>query len=189
MLPDHLQMNLEDHVKKSLLLAIGALLLLAGCGSADNAPGIPVGPKWKGEPYRIAFATKAPKPNPAGLTIPAITFKANPDALETRAILVMQFMAPGLAGAEPTKQTMIGTPVDIKGDDSALPDDYMERASKGLAEYLGAYCVKGNVHLSVAMARSSLNPHAKDAEVDAKRLSDWLPIDLTFKNPHPTKCK
>jgi hypothetical protein len=37
----------------------------------------------------------------------------------------------------------------------------------------------------VAIARSSLNPQADDAEVDAKRLSDWLPIEVVYKNPHP----
>jgi hypothetical protein len=39
----------------------------------------------------------------------------------------------------------------------------------------------------VALARSSLSPNAADSEVDEKRLSDWLPIEVVFKNPHP-KC-
>ncbi len=37
------------------------------------------------------------------------------------------------------------------------------------------------------MAQSSLTNQAGDAEMNAKRLSDWLPIDVEFKNPHP-KC-
>ncbi len=188
MLPDHLGKIEEDHVRKNMILMLGGLLLLAGCGSADNGPGIPVGPKWKGEPYRIAFDAKAPKPNPAGITIPAVTFKANPEALETRALLVLRFTAPLGGGKDPLQQTMIGNAVDIKGEEGKLPDDYVAQASKGLADYLSAYCVKGNVKLSVAMARSSLNPHAADAEVDAKRLSDWLPTDIAFKPAH-SKCK
>jgi hypothetical protein len=61
----------------------------------------------------------------------------------------------------------------------------MGEADKGLARFLGAYCIKGKVKISVALARSSLTSHADDAEVDAKRLSDWLPIEVVFKNPHP----
>ena len=51
----------------------------------------------------------------------------------------------------------------------------------------GAYCMKGKIKLSVAIARSSLSPQADDAELNEKRLSDWLPLEVEFKNPHP-KC-
>jgi hypothetical protein len=47
--------------------------------------------------------------------------------------------------------------------------------------------VKGKVKVSVALVRSSINPQADDAEVAAKRLSDWLPVEVVFKNPH-AKC-
>jgi hypothetical protein len=46
--------------------------------------------------------------------------------------------------------------------------------------------VKGKIKLSVALARSSLSSQAGDAEIDSKRLTDWLPIEIVFKNPHPT---
>lgn len=51
----------------------------------------------------------------------------------------------------------------------------------------GAYCMKGKIKLSVAIARSSLSPQADDAELNEKRLSGWLPLEVEFKNPHP-KC-
>ena len=174
-------------MRKGILLAIAGLALIAGCGSPEDKPGIPIAPKWKGAPYRITFDTKAaPKPNPTGVTIPEIKFTANPEALETRATLVLRFEA--AAGSKgPTQNRMIAPPVDIHGEEGALPADYMDRTSKGLSTFLGAYCVKGKVKVSVALARSSLNPQANDSEVDAKRLSDWIPIDLDFKNPHP-KC-
>jgi hypothetical protein len=176
-------------VRKGTILVFGGLLLLSGCGDqGDKGAGIPVQPKWKGAPYRLAFDTKTGKPNPAGITIPAVKFTANPDALETRALLVMRFTASAGADKEPVEHRMIGAPVDIHGEEGTLPADYMDRASKGLSEYLGAYCIQGKVNLSVALGRSSLNPQAGDAEVDAKRLSDWLPIEVVFKNPH-SKCK
>ena len=82
---------------------------------------------------------------------------------------------------------MIMAPVDIKGAEGALPADYMDLASKDLSRFLGAYCLKGKIKISVALARSSLTSQAGDAEVDNKRLSDWLPAELEFKNAHP-KC-
>lgn len=173
-------------MRKGIFVSVGALALLAGCGNTVNK-GIPVEPKWKGAPYHIAFDAPPAKPNPAGITIPGVKYTANPEALETRALLVMRFGVSG--GADDAQHRMVGAPVDIKGEEGALPADYMDRVSKGLAEYLGAYCVKGKVNVSVALARSSLNPQAGDGEMDAKRLSDWLPIDLVFKNPHPNpKC-
>ncbi len=177
----------EDSVKKTILLALGGLMLLAGCKSGDKAAGIPTEPKWKGAPYRLAFDPQAGKANPAGITIPGIKFTANPDALEKRAVLVVRFEAAGAANNGPTMNRMIAAPFDIKGAEGALPADYMERTSKELSGFLGAYCIKGKVNVSVALARSSLNPQAGDAEVEAKRMSDWVPIELVFKNPHP-KC-
>ena len=176
-------------MRKIVMLAIGGLMLLSGCGShGDKAAGIPTEPKWKGAPYRLAFDNKAAKPNPAGVTIPPVKFTANPDALERRAVLVVRFDTAAASSNGPTINRMIAAPTDIAGAEGTLPADYMDRASKGLSEFLAAYCINGKVKLSVALARSSLNPQAGDAEVEAKRLSDWLPVDAVFKNPH-AKCK
>jgi hypothetical protein len=176
-------------VKKGIHLAIGGLLLLAGCSSAGNkGAGIPIEPKWKGLPYRLAFDTKAANPSPSGVDIPVVKFTANPEALETRAVLVLKFSAPAAANQEPDAHLMIGTAVDIHGPEGTLPDDYMERARKGLSDYLETYCLKGKVNLSVALARSSLNPQAGIELVNPKRLSDWLPLDIVYK-PHHSKCK
>jgi hypothetical protein len=175
-------------MRNGILIVIAALVFLAGCGNqGDKTAGIPIGPKWKGAPYRLAFDTKAPKPNPAGVTIPGIKYTANPDELEKRAILVVRFDASGVTKSGPLMNQMIMAPVDIAGAEGALPADYMSMADKDLSRLLGAYCMKGKVKLTVALARSSLAPQARDAEVDAKRLSDWAPIEVEFKNPHP-KC-
>ncbi|MGO9337485.1 MAG: hypothetical protein ACLPY1_08260 [Terracidiphilus sp.] len=173
-------------MRKGIILAIGALLLLAGCGG-DKGPGIPVGPKWKGAPYRIAFDTKAAKPSPTGVQIPAVKFTANPDALETRALLILKFTVPGAADKYQAEHLMIGNAVDIRGEEGTLPEDYMERARKGLSDYLETYCLHGKVNVSVALARSSLNPQADIPQADAKRLSDWLPLEIVYKNHH-AKC-
>jgi hypothetical protein len=175
-------------MRNGFLVAIVGLAFLAGCSSpGDKAAGVPAQPKWKGPAYRIAFDTKAPTPNPAGVALPTIKFTANPDALERRASLVVRFDSSGVKTDRQIMDQMIVGPVDISGTDGTLPADYMDRADKGLAQLLGAYCMKGKVKVTVLLARSSISPQATDAEIDAKRLSDWLPIELPFKNPHP-KC-
>lgn len=178
-------------MRKEIILAMGALTLLAGCSTpADKASNIPATPKWKGAPYRISFAPPPAKASPSGVTIPDVKFTANPDELETRATLVVRFDSSELMKHTengPVMNKMIMGPVDIHGAEGALPADYMEAASKGLSTFLGAYCAKGKIKISVALARSSLTNQASDAEVDNKRLSDWAPIEVTYKNPHP-KC-
>lgn len=175
-------------MKKRIVIALGALALLTGCSNQGNkASNAPAEPKWKGAPYHLAFDTRAAKPNPAGVTIPAIQYTANPEALERRVILVLHFDASGVAKEGPIANQMVMSPVDISGAEGALPADYMDLADKELAKYLGAYCVKGKVKLNVALATSSLTRQAGEAELDAKRLSDWTPIEVVFKNPHP-KC-
>ena len=174
-------------MKKGMMLAIAGLAFLAGCGNQGNkAANVSTTPKWKGAPYRLAFETKAAKPNPAGITIPVIKYTANPDMLEMRAALVVRFDVSGGKKDGPVMNQMIMAPTNIPGEEGALAADYMDATNKELAKYLGSYCLKGKVNISVAFARSSLNPQAGDAELEAKRLSDWLPIELVFKNPHPT---
>lgn len=174
-------------MRKGIILAITGLALLAGCGNQkDKASNIPVTPKWKGARYHIAFDTKPANPNPAGVTIPTVMYTANPDELETRASLVVRFDTSGVEKDRPVQNKMIMAPVDIHGAEGTLPADYMDVANKDLSKFLGAYCIKGKIKISVALARSSLSSQASDAEVDVKRLSDWLPIEVVFKNPHPT---
>ena len=54
---------------------------------------------------------------------------------------------------------------------------------------LGAYCMKGKIKITVALARSSLQSTADDAEVDAKRLSDWAPIELNCMPSAPAGAR
>lgn len=173
-------------MRNGIILAISGLALLAGCGNqTDKAANVPVKPKWPGAAYHISFDTKAVKPNPAGVTIPTVKYTANPEAVEKRALLVVRFDASAATKQGPIMNQMIMAPVDMPGVEGALPADYMDLADKGLSRFLGAYCVKGKIKISVAIARSSLSTQATDAEVDAKRLSDWLPVEVVFKNPHP----
>lgn len=174
-------------MRNSIMLAIGALALLAGCESQPKASNIPAQPKWQGAPYHLSFDAQPTKPNPSGVTIPGVKYTANPDALERRASLVVRFDAAGAAKNGPIANQMIMGAVDIPGTDGALSADYMNAASQGLSRFLAAYCIKGKIKISVALASSSLQSSAGDAEVDAKRLSDWLPTEVVFKNPHP-KC-
>ena len=176
-------------MKRAILMALGGLMLVAGCNSKpDNSAGIPTEPKWKGPAYRLAFDAKMPKPNPVGITLPGVTFTANPDALERRATLVVRFDASGIKTDKLIVNQIILAPFDISGADGKLSDATLDIADQGLARLTGAYCMKGKVKVSVALARSSLNPGAEDAEIDDKRLSDWLPTELAIAKPH-TGCK
>ena len=84
--------NEEEAVRKGMVLAAGALLFLAGCGNgAEKAANVPVTPKWQGAPYHLSFDKPPAKPNTAGVTMPAIKYTANPDALERRATIVVRF--------------------------------------------------------------------------------------------------
>lgn len=171
-------------MRKGIILTIGALVFLAGCDSGKKTSDASLEPKWKGEPYRITFDTQAAKPNPTGVTIPAVKYTANPEALESRAVLVVKFDSSALTKNTdngPVMNQMVMGPIDIHGAEGTLPKDYMDRASADLSRFLGAYGAKGKINVSVAMARSSLNSHPTDAELDAKRLSDWLPIEVEFK--------
>lgn len=175
-------------MRKSIIVAISGLALLAGCGSqGNNASKVPVEPKWKGAPYRLALDTKAAKPNPTGVTLPGIKFTANPKALENRAIFVIRFDDLGVTKYQPRMNKMILAPLDLSGAEGALPADYMGAADKSLATFLGTYGANGKVKISVALVRSSLSSQATDAEVDGKRLSDWAPIELMYKSLHPKR--
>ena len=165
-------------MRKAIIFAIGAVALLAGCGNQGNkAANVPVEPKWKGAPYHISFDSKEAKPNASGITIPPVKYEANPDALENRVCLVVQFDTSKDANNPALSQMIVG-PVDIKGAEGELPADYMSLADKQLAQYLTAYKIKGKIKVSVALARSSLNGRAGTAEVDSKRLSDWLETEV-----------
>jgi len=181
-------MREENDVKKVIIMSIAALAFLAGCGSGSNeSSGIPIPPKWQGAPYRLAFGAPPAKPNRAGLDLPAIKYTANPQMLETRANLVVEFDASGAKGQAPAMEQMVMGAVDIHGAEGALPADYLSQASKDLATTLAAHCVKGKIKISVALTRSSIPLNATANQINAHRLSDWTPIEIDFKNPHP-KC-
>ncbi len=170
-------------MRKAILLAMCGVLLLAGCGpQSKEAPGIPVGPKWKGPTYRLAFDTKPVKPAPAGIALPGINFTANPDALERRATLVVRYDSSEVKSNNLIINQIILAPFDISGAEGALSPDTLDIADKGLAKLLSAYCMQPKVKVSVALARSSLAPQADDAEIADKRLSDWQTTELPYKN-------
>ena len=166
-------------MRKAIIVAVGGIALLAGCGSQANnsTAAAPAEPKWKGLPYRISLDAKG-APNAAGVSIPAVKYTANPDALEKRATLVVQFDTSKDPNTPALNQMIVG-PTDITGADGTLPADFMTLADKQLAQYLTAYKIKGKVKISVALARSSLNGRAGTAEVDSKRLSDWQQAEVT----------
>ncbi len=184
------RLNGEDDLRKSIVLVIAGLALLAGCGPQGNNSGIPVKPRFTGPPYHLALAAPPAKPNKAGITIPLIKYTADPNAppgaLATRAVLVVRIDTSSLTskGQMAVNQIIMGA-VDIPGTEGALPADYVDATDQSLATLLEEYCVKGKVKIAVALTQSSLSSTAGDSEINDKLLTAWLPIELVFKNPLP----
>ena len=177
----------EDDVRQRIMLAMAGLVFLAGCDMGSNVAKVPAKPKWPGAAYHLSFDTQAAKPNPAGVTIPAIKYSANPEAIEKRATLVVRIDTTGVKKDGTILNQIVMAPVDIPTVEGTLPAEYMDATDKGLAPILKAYCMQGKVKLTVALARSSLSGRPGDAELNIKRISDWTPVEVVFKNPHP-KC-
>jgi hypothetical protein len=79
--------------------------------------------------------------------------------------------------------------VDLAGSGGTLPQNYVDQADVVLGKLLAGYCYKGTAKVSLALVRSSIKPGPTDADIDAKRLSDLLPVEVVFKNPNPhPKC-
>lgn len=173
-------------MKKGIIFAVGLVFagvgLLAGCKSQGDNGGIPVGPKWKGLPYRLALDAQGAKP---GAVLPGIKFTANPDALEKRTILVIRFDDLGDTKVTPPTNRMLMYPTDVAGSDGALSGDYINAANQQVQQFFKTYCVKGKVKMSVALARSSLSSTAEDSEVDALRMTDWMPVETVVKSVRP----
>lgn len=186
--------GLEDDVKYTIVfaatLAVGVTAFLAGCGPQDKSAGIPLKPKFTGPPYHLALGAAPAKPNKSGVTIPAIKYAADAnapsDSLDKRAVLVVRIDTSSLKskGTMTMDQVIMGA-VDIPGTDGTLSADYMDATDQSLATLLEEYCVKGKVKITVALTRSTLSSTASDSEIDDKRLTDWLPVELNFRNPHP----
>jgi len=174
-------------MRKGILLAFAGLAFLGACSNRGNkTSNPPAASQWKA-PYHLEFDKKAVTLNPSGVTLPTVSYSGNPKALERRAALVVRFDASGVKNDQPSKDRVIMAPTDIPGTGGFLPASYMDLADQKLAKLLAGYCMKGTVKVSVALVRSSIKPDANDAEINAKRLSDWVPTDVVFKNPHP-KC-
>ena len=93
----------------------------------------------------------------------------------------------GAAKDRPMMNQIVMGAVDMHGAEGALPADYMEEADKGLVSLLDAYGIKGKVKVSVLLVKSSINSQPGEDEINEKRLSDWLPVELDFKKPHRTR--
>lgn len=171
-------------MRKGIILALGALVFLVGCKSQGNSATIHLQPKWQGQPYHLSFNTKAAKPSPAGITIPDIQYKANPQALENRACLIVRFEAPETAKNQSMMNQIVMGPTDIHGTEGALSADYMNAADKSLAQLLDSYHIKGKVKVSVLLAMSSINSQPGNDEIAEKQLSDWLSTELNYKGQH-----
>lgn len=177
-------------MRKGYMLLIAGLVCIGGCNvePGSNVSNAPAATKSK-PPYHIDFETKPVKSNPSGVALPAVSYTGNPKALERRAALVIKFDGSGVKNDQPVKDCLIMPSVDIPGNGGTLPENYMYQADEKLSKLLAGYCFKGTAKVQLTLVRSSIRPEAKDAEIDAKRLSDWVPTEVVFKNPNPhPKC-
>ena len=168
-------------MRKAIISAIAATVLLAGC----QAPQTPPKPKWEGAPYRLTLGAQPTKSNPAGVTLPPIYYTANPEAVRRRINLVMRIDTTGLKNPGKAPDEILMKTTDISGPRGELSASYLDDSSAALAKLLSVYCLKGNVTVKIALVDSIIMITATDAQVDNHRLTDWQPIVLVFKNPHP----
>ena len=177
-------------MRRGIMLVIAGLAFLAGCGEQGNkASNPPAAPKKVKAPYNLEFDAKAVKPNPAGVTLPAINYTAtSKETMERRASLVVQLDSSATKGDQPSMNQMIMGPADTPDATGTLSAAYMDLADKGVAKMLETNCLNGKVKLNLALVRSSIKPDAGEGELNEKRLTEWMPTEVTFKNPHP-KCK
>lgn len=174
-------------MRNGIRLAIAGLVILTGCDvDVKKAPEAPAQAQFKA-PYHIEFDTKAAKPNPTGIALPAISYTANPKALEKRAVLVIRFDASGVKNDQPAKDQVVMAAIDVPGTGGFLPENYMELTDQKLAKMLADRCMKGTVKVTAVLVRSSIRPDPSDGDINAKRLSDWVPTTVTFKDPRQ-KC-
>jgi hypothetical protein len=168
-------------VRKAIISSLAALAFLAGCEAPKPKP-----TKWQGPPYRLTSGDQPAKPGSAGPALPPIYFTANPEAVQTRANLAIR-INPDDVKKKPANFTdqLLLKPGDIAGKDGKLSDSYLTMADAELGKMLGAYCMNGKVKVKVALVKSSIMMSATDMQVDNHRLSDWLPLEIYFKNPHP----
>ena len=172
-------------MKNGILIPIGALAFLVGCNNQQNSNySMKLQPKWQGAPYHIAFDTPPAKPNAAGITIPDVKYTANPNMLENRACLVVRFDPPaGVGDGQTVMNQVIMGPVDIKGTAGMLDPDYMGAADEALARLLSVYKIKGNVKVSVLLARPLLS-NAGESQIRENSLSDWTATNLVYEAGH-----
>lgn len=175
-------------MRNGAFVGLTAAVLIAGCGDTGNKPYTdPAAAKYKA-PYHLEFATQAREPGPAGVTLPAISYKSDTKDWERRAALVVRFDASGVKNDQPAMDRVIMPAVDIPGTGGNLPSSYMDLADKALGKMLAERCMKGTVKINAALVRSSIRPNADDPEIKSKLLSEWLPGEVVFNNPHP-KCE
>jgi hypothetical protein len=181
-------MNEEDGMRQGIILAIAGAAFLTGCGNWGNKPYMNPAATQAKIPYHIELDTKPAKPSAGGVTLPGIVYTANSKVLERRGALVVRFDASGTKNDQPGKDQLITSPFDMSGSAGNLPANAMDLASMRLAKLFADRCMNGKVKINVVLVRSSIKPDATDAEINAKRLSDWLATEVEFKNPHPKKC-
>ena len=175
-------------MKSGIILAIGGLAFLTGCGNlgGDAASKAPAPAKPKA-PYHIEFATPGGQAQPGGRHHSGDKLHGRLQGAGEKSRSPGAIGRFGGASAQPAVNQMIMGPVDLPDETGSLPASYMDLADKGLVKLLADGCVKGPVKIKVVLVRSSIKPDAGDGEIDAKRLSDWLPTEVAYKNPHP-KC-
>lgn len=168
-------------MKKAMITTIVALAFLAGCEAPSPKP-----PKWEGPPYRLSLGAQPTNAGPNSLLLPPIYFTANPEAVQTRANLVIKINADDVK-KKPAKFTdeLLLAPGDIAGKQGELSDSYLTHASTEFGRMLTAYCMNGKIKVNVALVKSSIMMSATDVQVDNHRLSDWMPVEVNFKNPRP----
>lgn len=182
-------------MKKTIAFVTAGVILVMGCDRQVNreTPRVPTRsdaksgvspvtssakPAWTGLPFRIAFEPTAPGTSAQGITVPNITFTANPDTLPMSVLVIARYGVTDTANTNATVNLVRYGPVAISNTVGTITN---ERMGLSLTLFFMSEGTTGTGTVFFALAKTNLSASAEQDVVESNRLSEWLPQFIKFE--------